>query len=81
MRNGRKSRTHKTGENTPSVWWYDNAEKVYNFEKRGRAEDGFTKVRVERGKVVRRGVALDRQTGGGDIRQYFKQNDGGDEQQ
>ena len=56
MMNGRKSRTHKTGENAPSVWWYDNADEVYDYEKRIQMEDGFTNHDPCGG-----GVALDRQ--------------------
>ena len=54
--NGQKSSTHKTGENAPSVWWYDNADEVYDYEKRIQMEDGFTNHDPCGG-----GVALDRQ--------------------
>lgn len=75
MMNRQKSHTHKQGENTPSVWWYDNAEKVCDFEKRISTPDGFTKIRLDplTGKAEPRAVPLDRQAGRVmDIRRYCR---------
>ena len=62
--NARKSRTHKKGDNMPSVWWYDDAKTVYNYGKR-LATDGFNKILLDpqTGMGVQRAVPR-RGTGG-----------------
>jgi len=74
MMNRQKSHTHKQGENTPSFWWYDDAEQVCDYEKRIEMKDGFTKILrdPQTRKEVPRAVPLDRQAGRGmGIQRYF----------